>query len=113
MNETGNSKDNEEEKVKEVKEKESGQREKYDIDLILDIPLDVSVELGKVRMLVNNLLQLGQGSIIELDKPVGEPLEIYINNKLIARGEVVVVEEKFGIRVTDVVSPLERVKSLG
>jgi len=113
MNETGNSKDNEEEKVKEVKEKESGQKEKYDIDLILDIPLDVSVELGKVRMLVNNLLQLGQGSIIELDKPVGEPLEIYINNKLIARGEVVVVEEKFGIRVTDVVSPLERVKSLG
>ncbi|UCG99974.1 MAG: flagellar motor switch protein FliN [Deltaproteobacteria bacterium] len=114
MNETGNSKDNvQEEKVKEVKEKESGQKEKYDIDLILDIPLDVSVELGKVRMLVNNLLQLGQGSIIELDKPVGEPLEIYINNKLIARGEVVVVEEKFGIRVTDVVSPLERVKSLG
>lgn len=114
MNETGNSKDNvQEEKVKEVKEKESGQKEKYDIDLILDIPLDVSVELGKVRMLVNNLLQLGQGSIIELDKPVGEPLEIYINNKLVARGEVVVVEEKFGIRVTDVVSPLERVKSLG
>lgn len=117
MNETGNSKDNvQEEKVKEVKEvkeKESGQEEKYDIDLILDIPLDVSVELGKVRMLVNNLLQLGQGSIIELDKPVGEPLEIYINNKLVARGEVVVVEEKFGIRVTDVVSPLERVKSLG
>jgi len=114
MDETGNSKDNiKEEKVKEVKEKKSGQKEKYDIDLILDIPLDVSVELGKVRMLVNNLLELGQGSIIELDKPVGEPLEIYINNKLIARGEVVVVEEKFGIRVTDVVSPLERVKSLG
>ena len=95
------------------KENESGQKEQYDIDLILDIPLDVTVELGKVKMLVNNLLQLGQGAIIELNKPVGEPLEIYINDKLIARGEVVVVDEKFGIRVTDVVSPLERVKSLG
>ena len=111
MNETANSKDNIQKET--VKENDSGQKEKYDIDLILDIPLDVSVELGKVRMLVNNLLQLGQGSIIELDKPVGEPLEIYINNKLIARGEVVVVEEKFGIRVTDIVSPLERVKSMG
>ncbi len=111
MNETGNSKDNIPEQT--VKENDSGQKEKYDIDLILDIPLDVSVELGKVRMLVNNLLQLGQGSIIELDKPVGEPLEIYINNKLIARGEVVVVEEKFGIRVTDIVSAFERVKSMG
>ena len=111
MNETGTSKDNIQKQT--VKENDSGQKEKYDIDLILDIPLDVSVELGKVRMLVNNLLQLGQGSIIELDKPVGEPLEIYINNKLIARGEVVVVEEKFGIRVTDIVSPLERVKSMG
>jgi flagellar motor switch protein FliN/FliY len=111
MNETGNSKDNIQKET--VKENDSGQKEKYDIDLILDIPLDVSVELGKVRMLVNNLLQLGQGSIIELDKPVGEPLEIYINNKLVARGEVVVVEEKFGIRVTDIVSPLERVKSMG
>ncbi len=111
MNETGNSKDNIQKQT--VKENDSGQKEKYDIDLILDIPLDVSVELGKVRMLVNNLLQLGQGSIIELDKPVGEPLEIYINNKLIARGEVVVVEEKFGIRVTDIVNPLERVKSMG
>ncbi len=111
MNETGNSKDNIHEQT--VKENDSGQKEKYDIDLILDIPLDVSVELGKVRMVVNNLLQLGQGSIIELDKPVGEPLEVYINNKLIARGEVVVVEEKFGIRVTDIVSPLERVKSMG
>lgn len=96
-----------------LKDNESMQKEKYDVDLILDIPLDVSVELGKVRMIVNDLLQLGQGSIIELNKPVGESLEIYINNKLVARGEVVVVDEKFGIRVTDIISPLERVKSLG
>jgi len=71
------------------------------------------VELGKVKMLVNDLLQLGQGSIIGLEKGIGEPLEIYINDKLVARGEVVVVDEKFGIRVTDVISALERVKSLG
>jgi len=92
---------------------ESAQDEQYDIELILDIPLDVSVELGRVKMLVNDLLQLGQGSIIELNNAAGDPLEIYINNKLIARGEVVVVDEKFGIRVTDILSPHERVKSLG
>lgn len=92
---------------------ESKQNEKCDLDLIMDIPLDVSVQLGKVKMLVNDLLQLGQGSIIELNKPVTEPLEIYINNKLIARGEVVVVDEKFGVRVTHIISPFERVKSLG
>jgi flagellar motor switch protein FliN len=88
------------------------QEEKYDIDLILDIPLDVSVELGRVKMLVNDLLQLGHGSIIELNKAVSEPLEIYISNKLIARGEVVVLDDQFGIRVTDIISPRERVKSL-
>jgi flagellar motor switch protein FliN/FliY len=89
------------------------QGDRYDMDLILDIPLNVSVELGRVKMLVNDLLQLGQGSVIELGKSVGDPLEIYVNEKLIARGEVVVVDEEFGIRVTDIISPLERVKSLG
>jgi len=92
---------------------ESAQEMNHGLDFILDIPLDVSVELGRVKMLVNDLLQLGQGSIIELNKLSGEPVEIYINNKLIARGEVVVVDEKFGIRVTDVISAIERVKSLG
>ena len=88
-------------------------KEKYDIDFVLDIPLDVSVELGRVTMLVNDLLQLGPGSIIELTKLVGEPLHIYSNNKMIAKGEVVVMDENFGIRVTDITSPTERVKSLG
>jgi flagellar motor switch protein FliN len=85
----------------------------YDLDLILDIPLQVRAELGQVKMLVNDLLQLGQGSIIELDKSVNDLLDIYISNKLIARGEVVVVDEKFGIRVTDIISPSERIQSLG
>jgi len=68
--------------------------------------------MGRTRMLINDLLQLGQGSVIELNRMAGEPLDILINNKLIARGEVVVVNEKFGIRITDIVSPLERVKRL-
>lgn len=82
------------------------------LDFILDIPLEVAVELGRTRMVINDLLQLGQGSVIELTKLAGEPLEILVNNKLVARGEVVVVNEKFGVRVTDIVSPMERVKSL-
>ncbi|MBU0988220.1 MAG: flagellar motor switch protein FliN [Proteobacteria bacterium] len=95
-----------------TKEKESGKKEKCDLDMILDIPLNVSVELGKVKMPVNELLQLGQGSIVELTKPVGELLDIYVNNKLIAKGEVVILDEKFGIRVADIINPIERVKSL-
>ena len=95
-----------------AKLKEAG-TEKYDINLILDIPLEMRVELGQVRMLVNDLLQLGHGSIIDLKKPVGEQLDIFVGNKLVARGEVVVVDEKFGIRVTDIISPAERVQSLG
>ena len=86
--------------------------ETQDIDFILDIPLELSVELGRRKMLVNDLLQLGQGSIVELDKLAGEPLEIYINRKLVARGEVVVVNEKFGVRLTDIITPMERVRTL-
>mgnify|MGYP002725651492 CR=1 FL=1 len=83
-----------------------------DMDFILDIPLELSVELGKTTMLVSDLLKLGQGSIVDLNKPAGEPLEISVNGKLVARGEVVVVESKYGIRLTDIVTPVERVKSL-
>ena len=82
------------------------------LDLILDIPLTVTVELGRSKMLINDLLQLGQGSVIELTKLAGEPLEVLVNQKLVARGEVVVVNEKFGVRLTDIVSPKERVQSL-
>lgn len=86
--------------------------ESPNLDLILDIPLEISVELGRTKMIINDLLQLGQGSVIELNKLAGEPLEILINHKLIARGEVVVVNEKFGIRLTDIISPIERIKQL-
>lgn len=86
---------------------------KRDLDFILDIPLDVSAELGRTKLLINELLQLGQGSVIELNKLAGEPLEIYVNGKLVARGEAVVINEKFGVRLTDIISPIERVKQLG
>ena len=89
-----------------------GQDKEASLDLILDIPLAVTVELGRSKMLINDLLQLGQGSVIELTKLVGEPLEVLVNDKLVARGEVVVVNEKFGVRLTDIVTPMERVKSL-
>ena len=72
--------------------------------MVLDVPLKVTVELGRTKLLVNDLLQLGQGSVIELDKMAGEPMEIYINDKLVAMGEVVVVNEKFGVRLSDVMS---------
>lgn len=84
-----------------------------DIEFILDIPLNVSAELGRTKLLINDLLQLGQGSVIELDKLAGEPLEILVNGKLVARGEAVVINEKYGVRLTDIISPMERVKQLG
>ena len=82
------------------------------LDFILDIPLKVSVELGRAQVVIKDLLQLGQGSVLELDKLAGEPLEVLVNGKLVARGEVVVVNEKFGIRLTDIISPLERIETL-
>jgi len=82
------------------------------LDRILDIPLVLSAQLGNTRMLIKDLLQLGPGSIVELDKLAGEPLEVLVNERLVARGEVVMVNEKFGIRLTDVISPSERVKKL-
>ena len=83
------------------------------LGMVLDIPLSLSVERGSTKMLINDLLQLGQGSVIELTKLVGEPLEVMVNKKLIAKGEVVVVNEKFGVRITEVLGPKERIESLG
>ena len=82
------------------------------LDFVLDIPLKVTVELGRTSVLIKDLLMLGQGSILELDKSAGDALDIFVNGKLIAKGEVVVVNEKFGIRITDIISPVERIESL-
>jgi flagellar motor switch protein FliN/FliY len=100
---------------KDLAEEDQGKSgvKKRDMEFILDIPLNVSAELGRSKLLINDLLQLGQGSVIELDKLAGEPLEVMVNGKLVARGEAVVINEKFGVRLTDIISPMERVKQLG
>jgi flagellar motor switch protein FliN len=96
----------------ELKKKKSDNKSTFELDFILDIPLTLTCELGRSRMLISELLQLGQGSVLELTKLAGEPMDIYVNQRLIARGEVVVVNEKFGVRLTDIVSPAERVNKL-
>lgn len=83
-----------------------------DLDVIMDIPVSISMEVGNTEISIRNLLQLNQGSVIELDRLAGEPLDVLVNGTLIAHGEVVVVNEKFGIRMTDVISPSERIKKL-
>ena len=83
------------------------------LDFLLDIPLQITIELGRTRMMINDLLKLGQGSVIELAKAAGETLDILANNRLIAKGDVVVVNKKYAIRLTEVISPVERVEKLG
>jgi flagellar motor switch protein FliN/FliY len=97
------------EEMQEVPKMDHPQR---DINFILDIPLEITVVIGKTKILVQELLQLGQGSVIALDKLAGEPMEVFVNDRLIGRGEVVVVNERFGIRLTDIISPAERVRQL-
>jgi flagellar motor switch protein FliN/FliY len=84
-----------------------------ELDFILDLPLEVSVEIGRTKMLIKDLLKLTQGSIIELERIAGEPVDIYVNGKLMAKGEVVVVNDRFGVRVTEIISAQDRVKKLG
>ena len=97
--------------AKKAADPTSSQKDR-NLSLILDIPLKVTVELGRTKMPVSELLNLTQGSVIELSKLAGEPMEVLVNDKLIARGEAVVVNEKFGVRLTDVISPAERVEQL-
>jgi flagellar motor switch protein FliN/FliY len=88
------------------------QAEKKRLDTILDIPVTISMEVGRSQISIRNLLQLNQGSVVELDRVAGEPLDVLVNGTLIAHGEVVVVNDKFGIRLTDVISQIERIKKL-
>lgn len=92
--------------------KENGPLTNHNLDFILDIPLEISVEVGRAKLSIGELLKLGQGSVVELNKLAGEPLEIFVNGKLMARGEVVVVNEKFAIKVMDIINPTERVKQI-
>ncbi|WKZ87483.1 flagellar motor switch protein FliN [Ralstonia pickettii] len=89
-----------------------GAAQRNDIDMILDIPVQLTVELGRTKVPIKNLLQLAQGSVVELDALAGEPMDVLVNGYLIAQGEVVVVNEKFGIRLTDIITPSERIRKL-
>jgi flagellar motor switch protein FliN/FliY len=91
---------------------EAGANRELNLDVVLDIPVTLSMEVGRSRISIRNLLQLNQGSVVELERATGEPLDIYVNGTLIAHGEVVVVNDKFGIRLTDVISPAERIRQL-
>jgi flagellar motor switch protein FliN len=91
---------------------EAGIASDLNLDVILDVPVTLSLEVGRARIPIRNLLQLNQGSVVELERGAGEPLDLYVNGTLIAQGEVVVVNDRFGVRLTDVVSPAERIKRL-
>jgi flagellar motor switch protein FliN/FliY len=91
---------------------EPGTNRELNLDVVLDIPVTLSIEVGRSRLSIRNLLQLNQGSVVELDRGTGEALDVFVNGTLIAHGEVVVVNEKFGIRLTDVISPAERIRKL-
>ncbi len=90
----------------------AGEGGDVNLDMILDVPVTLAMEVGRTRLSIRNLLQLNQGSVVELDRSAGEPLDVFVNGTLVAHGEVVVINEKFGIRLTDVISPAERVRKL-
>lgn len=90
----------------------NGDSGEVNLDMILDVPVTLAMEVGRTRISIRNLLQLNQGSVVELDRAAGEPLDVFVNGTLVAHGEVVVINEKFGIRLTDVISPAERVRKL-
>lgn len=98
--------------IAEVAEAEGVEGEGVELDMILEIPVTISMEIGRTQISIRNLLKLNQGSVVELDRLAGEPLDVLVNGTLIAHGEVVVVNEKFGIRLTDVITAMERVKKL-
>ncbi len=97
----------------EVKTARQPSADEVKLDVILDVPVTVSLEIGRTKINIRNLLQLNQGSVVELDRFAGEPMDVLVNGTLVAHGEVVVVNDKFGIRLTDIISPSERVRKLG
>lgn len=98
--------------LQNLEAEDSGNGEAANLETILDIPVSLSVEIGQTKLSIKNLLQLNQGSVVELERLAGEPLDVKVNNTLVAHGEIVVVNEKYGIRLTDIVSAHERVKKL-
>ena len=99
--------------LSELEDESHGEGEEgVNLDAILDVPVTISMEIGRTRITIRNLLQLNQGSVVELDRLAGEPMDVLVNGTLIAQGEVVVVNEKFGLRLTDIISPADRIKRL-
>jgi flagellar motor switch protein FliN len=99
--------------MEESKQSPKGTGDVKNLEFLLDLPLQLSVEVGRTEILIKELLEMQEGSVVELNKLAGEPLDVYVNSRLVARGEAVLVNEKFGIRLTDVVSPAERIEHLG
>ncbi|QPK62135.1 flagellar motor switch protein FliN [Methylomonas sp. LL1] len=99
--------------LEDLKQKNYTNSDEVKLDVILDVPVTVSLEIGRTKINIRNLLQLNQGSVVELDRFAGEPMDVLVNGTLVAHGEVVVVNDKFGIRLTDIISPSERVRKLG
>lgn len=99
-------------KFDDITQEKGSPEESRNLEVVLDIPVTIAMEIGRTDITIRNLLQLNQGSVVELDRVAGEPMDVLVNGCLIAHGEVVVVNEKFGIRLTDVISPIERVKKL-
>ena len=97
----------------EARQKPNSSLDEVKLDVILDVPVTLSLEIGRTKINIRNLLQLNQGSVVELDRFAGEPMDVLVNGTLVAHGEVVVVNDKFGIRLTDIISPSERVRKLG
>ncbi|MBU0484021.1 MAG: flagellar motor switch protein FliN [Proteobacteria bacterium] len=97
----------------ELGDGETNQSGNQNLDFLLDIPLKVTVQMGQTSMIINKMLQLTQGSVVELDKAAGEPVEIFVNNKLLGKGEVIVINDRFGVRITEIISPSDRIKSMG
>lgn len=97
----------------ELNDNASAQTGSQNLDFLLDVPLDVTVELGHTEMIIDKMLQLTQGAVVELEKAAGEPVEIFINRKLLGKGEVIVVNDRFGVRITEIISQADRIKNMG
>jgi flagellar motor switch protein FliN/FliY len=110
---SGNDADSRPPGFEELTDSTAAHSSSHNLDFLLDIPLDVSVELGRTSMIIDRMLQLTQGSVVELEKAAGEPVEIYVNRKLLGKGEVIVVNDRFGVRITEIISQADRIKNIG
>lgn len=110
---TADSSDSSQDPFQEINTKSTAGASTANLDFLLDLPLSVTVELGRTELIIDKMLQLGQGSVIELEKASGEPVEIFVNHKLLGKGEVIVINDRFGVRITEIISQADRIKNIG